>query len=372
MIDDIFRQHSEEYIRKYNPPSEQRKVIRAIINCQTEKMGSRFLICPSCNKTLILHNSCRNRHCPKCQHKERYKWLEKRKTEILNVKYFHIVFTVPHILNQIAYSNKRIFYGTLFEAVNKTIAVFANDAQWLGAQSGAIAILHTWGQNLSFHPHIHVVIPSGGIIKDTEEWINTHSKFFAPVKAMSEVYKSLFCKILIKKLIDKNIKYSQQIVEKSQSLKWVVFAQKPFAKPDYVIDYLGNYTHRVAISNFRIIKNENRKVYFWYKDYKDGSKKKIIELEVIEFIRRFLQHTLPDNFYKIRYFGFMSNRFRTENIQLAKQAIADYQNIEYDDNILEEILDEPCLSTKYPCPNCGKTMIMTICTSEYLLPKPET
>ncbi len=293
MIDNIFRQFAEEYINKYNPPPEHRKVITAINNCQTERMGCRLMICSSCKTTTIIYNSCRNRHCPKCQHKAREKWLEKRTGELLDVKYFHLVFTVPHCFNQIAYSNKKIFYKTLFESVNKTVTIFASDQQWLGAQAGAIAILHTWGQNLSFHPHIHLVIPAGGIIKDTYEWIDTHPKYFAPVKAMSKVFKAVFCKLLNKNFETNNISLDQEIVQSAYKQNWVVFAQKPFEKPKYVINYLGNYTHRVAISNYRIIKIEDRKVFFWYKNYKQSGKRKIMKLDAIKFMRRFLQHVLP-------------------------------------------------------------------------------
>jgi hypothetical protein len=295
--------------------------------------------------------------------------------EILDVKYFHIVFTVPHILNQIAYSNKRVFYQTLFESVNKTITIFANDTKWLGAQPGAIAILHTWGQNLSFHPHIHLVIPGGGIIIDTEEWLNTHPKFFAPVMAISSVFKAVFCKLLTKKLAIENIKADQEIIDKANAQNWIVFAQKPFDKPQYVIDYLGNYTHRVAISNYRIIKIEDRIVYFWYKDYRQSGERKIMKLGVLEFIRRFLQHILPDNFYKIRYFGFMSNRYRSENIRLAKEAICRNKNTEYQNDLFDTILEKVIdlyLKIKYPCPDCGKPMIIADKASNDLYGKPET
>ncbi len=377
MIQEIFRKNADKYINYYNPPPEHIKVIRAVKRCRSGDLGRYVLKCPDCDKTIILNNSCRNRHCPICQHKAREKWLNKRKYELLNVPYFHIVFTLPHILNPLAYKYKKIVFDVLFKSVNQTLNIFADDSKWLGAQAGAIAILHTWGQNLSFHPHIHIVMPAGGLIKDTGEWLNTHKSFFAPVKAISVVYKKIFCKEFEKAFRKQNIEYDKSIIEQAERKKWVVFAQKPFKKPRYVIDYLGNYTHRVAISNYRIMKVQNGKVHFWYKDYYHKGKRKLMVLSEIEFMRRFLQHVLPNNFYKIRYFGFLSNRFKKENILIAKQAIAQNQGKYFVDKSFEEILTELIEKTTanlYPCPVCGGKMSCNpiLVPTNWNFPIPET
>ncbi len=360
MIREIFKQNANEYISRYKPPSEHIKVIRSIRSCRSGDYGHHILTCPDCGEIIILNNSCRNRHCPVCQHKAREKWLDNRKEELLEVPYFHLVFTLPHLLNSLAYKHKKIVFDVLFKSVNRTIEIFANDPKWLGAQAGAIAILHTWGQNLSFHPHIHLVVPAGGLIKDTGEWLNTHPRFFAPVKALSIVFKEIFLKKLTAEFQKQKINYDKIIFLEAQRKKWVVFAQKPFNKPQHVIDYLGNYTHRVAITNYRITKVENGEVYFWYKDYRKNGKRRMMILTEIEFMRRFLQHVLPDNFYKIRYFGFLSNRFRRENILTAKRAIAQNQGKDFTDKSFENKLTEfikKITSNPYPCPKCGGKML---------------
>ncbi len=377
MIQELFKQHADQYISLYKPPGEHIKVIRSIKNCRSGNYGYHILSCPDCGEIKILNNSCRNRHCPVCQHNAREAWLNNRKDELLDVPYFHLVFTLPHILNPIAYKYKTIVFDVLFKAVNRTVEIFAEDPKWLGAQAGAIAILHTWGQNLTFHPHIHLVMPAGGLVKDTGEWINTHPRFFAPVKALSIVFKEIFLKKLRSEFQKQKIEYDKNSLNAAQRKNWVVFAQKPFNKPEHVINYLGNYTHRVAISNYRIIKVENGQVYFWYKDYRKNGSRKIMVLTEIEFMRRFLQHVLPDNFYKIRYFGFLSNRFRRENIFTARCAIAQDQGKDFTDNRFENKLSEfidKITSNPYPCPVCGGKMLCIPVFNEPVtnLPLPET
>ncbi len=377
MIRDIFKKNADLYISRYKPPKEHIKVIRSIKSCRSGDYGRHMLTCPDCEEVIILNNSCRNRHCPVCQHKAREKWLTDRKDELLNVSYFHLVFTLPHLLNPLAYKYKKIVFDVLFKSVNRTIEIFSEDPKWLGAQTGGIAILHTWGQNLSFHPHIHLVIPAGGIIKDTNEWLNTHPRFFAPVKALSIVFKEIFLKKLSIEFQKQKLGFDKNIISQAQRKKWVVFAQKPFEKPQHVIDYLGNYTHKVAISNYRIINVENGKVHFWYKDYRKNSQRKTMILTEIEFMRRFLQHVLPDNFYKIRYFGFLSNRFRKENILIAQRAIAQNSGKDYTEKSIENKLIsfiKKISSNPYPCPKCGGRMLCVPVSDEFIynLPLPET
>ena len=365
-IADIFNKYHTEYINKYQPPIEQLKVISAIKACRTEVLGTQTYACQDCGSILHVYHSCRNRHCPKCQGNARQKWLEERKNELLPVKYFHLVFTVPASLNQIALFNKRLFYGVLFSAVNQTLSAFSNDCKWLGAQYGAISILHTWGQNLSFHPHIHLVIPAGGISEDKMEWKSTRRNFFAPVKAMSITFRNNFCTLLKAMLTNC---YNQvfadelnsffKLIDTANEKAWVVFAQKPFEKPQYVIDYLGNYTHRVAISNHRLIKLENDMVSFYYKDYKQGGQRKIMKLSALEFIRRFLQHVLPLRFCKIRYFGFLSNRFKNKNLAIAREALSNEQKGKV---VMKESIESFFKKitfhvTKNTCSCCGGKMV---------------
>jgi hypothetical protein len=377
MIRDIFCRNAAEYIKLYNPPPEHVKVIRAVSHCQSGDLGHHVLRCPDCGEIIVLNNSCRNRHCPVCQHKAREAWLENRKAELLDVPYFHLIFTLPHVLNPVVYKYKKIAFDVLFQSVNQTIEIFAADPKWLGAQAGAIAVLHTWGQNLSFHPHIHLVMPAGGLIKDTGEWLNMHPRFFAPVQALSMVFKEIFLKKLIKTLREQKIDIDSDMISKAQIKNWIVFAQKPFKKPKFVIDYLGNYTHRVAISNYRIVKAEDGKVMFWYKDYRQEGKRKLMILPELEFMRRFLQHVLPDNFYKIRYFGFMSNRFRSENIHAASLAIAQNRGKYYSEKSFTDELSkfiEKIMSNPYPCPVCGSKMLCIPIFHEKVpdLPLPDT
>lgn len=370
-VADIFKWYGKEYIEKHKPATEQLKVMKAITSCRTEALGSQSYACKDCGNILHVYRSCRNRHCPKCQHNAREKWLGQRKSELLPVKYFHLIFTVPACLNEIALFNKALFYDVLFSSVNYTLSVFAGDRKWMGAQYGAVAILHSWGQNLSFHPHLHVVIPAGGISEDKMEWVSTRKDFFAPVKAMSITFRKKFCSLLQLELNKYYLgKFSEEldrfskIISKAEEKPWVVFAQKPFKKPQYIIDYLGNYTHRVAISNFRLIKIENGHVYFFYKDYKQGGKRKVAKLTVLEFLRRFLQHVLPYRFCKIRYFGFLANRFKNQNLAIARQCLKQENNdrVRLKQSVEKELskisMQLILFAGLCTCPCCGGEMVL--------------
>ena len=370
-VADIFKVYGEKYIEKYRPGTGQLKVMKAITSCRTEALGSQSYACTDCGNILQVYRSCRNRHCPKCQHNARERWLGERKNELLPVKYFHLIFTVPASLNEIALFNKALFYGVLFSSVNYTLSTFSNDPKWMGAQYGAVAILHSWGQNLSFHPHLHVVIPAGGISEDKMEWISTRKDFFAPVKAMSITFRNKFCSLLKSGLnrhyldrFSEGLDKFSEIISKAGEKSWVVFAQKPFKKPQYIIDCLGNYTHRVAISNFRLIKIENGYVYFFYKDYKQGGKRKVTKLAALEFIRRFLQHVLPFRFCKIRYFGFLANRSKQQNLAIARQCLKQENNdrVTLKQSVVNELSRISAqlisLAGSCTCPCCGGTMVL--------------
>jgi hypothetical protein len=322
----IFEKYIGEYTKKHFLSLQQKKVVNDILRCQTEKCGMHTTICTGCGSIDFLYNSCRNRHCPNCQNAQKQKWIGQRKNELLPVSYFHLVFTLPHQLNPIFIANKELCYSLLFENVWKTIEYFSAQPKWLGAKTGCIALLHSWGQNMSYHPHIHCIMPAGGLTEDGMEWLHMHPKFFAPVTEISKKFKELFLQAL--ELEKENLELPitatewEALIINLNKTNWVVFSQASFAKPDYVIDYLGNYTHKIAISNYRLIKLEDDHVFFYWKDYKDNGKEKIMHLPVIEFIRRFLEHVLPYNFYKIRHFGIFSNRYKSANLENAKQCLA--------------------------------------------------
>jgi hypothetical protein len=325
-IAEIFEKYIGEYTKNHSLNMQQRKVVNDILRCRTQKCGMHGTVCTGCGNIDLSYNSCRNRHCPNCQDAQKQKWIGQRKNELLPVSYFHLVFTVPHQLNPVFMANKELCYSLLFENVWKAIEHFSARPKWLGAKTGCIALLHSWGQNLSYHPHIHCIMPSGGLTEDGMEWLHMHPKFFAPVKEISKKFKELFLHALA--LEKENLNPGMvpdewaTLTRALEKTNWVVFSQASFTKPDYVIDYLGNYTHKIAISNYRLIKLEGGHVFFRWKDYKDSGKEKIMRLHVFEFIRRFLEHVLPYNFYKIRHYGIFGNRYKTANIENARRCLA--------------------------------------------------
>jgi len=309
---DIFSSHAKEFMQSHALCTEQLKAFEAIMQCRTAALGGHIDHCDKCGYVQQAYNSCRNRHCPKCQFVKKIQWVDKLAANLPPVKHFHVVFTIPHHLNNLFYINQDKAYSLLFKAANKALMQTAQNPKFLGAEVGAVAILHTWGQTLVYHPHVHLIVPAGGLSEDQVEWIHAGKKFFLPVKVLSAVFRSILCRLLEESVIDGTIKLPDGLAD-FKSLKtqcyeknWVVYCEKPFSCSDSLIQYLGNYTHRVAISNHRIIDHQNGKVTFFYKDYKAAGTKKSITLDAGEFIRRFLQHVLPNGFYKIRYSGFMA------------------------------------------------------------------
>jgi len=309
--------------------------MRAIEVCRTSVLGGHAEACGQCGFTRISYNSCRNRHCPKCQNTERAKWLERRRGELLPVEYFHVVFTVPKEIARIAFYNSEAVYGILFHAAAEALLTIARDPKHLGAEIGFFGILHTWGQNLLHHPHIHFVIPGGGIGPDLE-WVSCPPGFFLPVKALSRLFRRLFLNALNKAFENgalgfigetEELKHEpafRNYLEPLRQSEWVVYAKKPFGGPQKALDYLGRYTHRVALSNDRILDFANGQVTFQWRDYrtKDKYRSRTMTVPAEELIRRFLIHTLPPGFQRIRYFGFMANRFRKEKLELCRQLLA--------------------------------------------------
>jgi len=311
-LSDIFRVSGDNFLKTHNLCADQLKAFHAIQNCRTSALGGHMDRCDSCGYTKQSYNSCRNRHCPKCQFTKKLQWVDKLAANLPPVKYFHVVFTIPDCMNAIFYLNQGKTYSLLFKAASQALMQCAANPKLIGAQAGAVGVLHTWGQTLVYHPHIHMIVPSGGLSEDQMEWISSPKKFFLPVKLLSSVFRGILCRI-IEQAIGKGEILLPDSTADFATLKslcyqknWVVYCQKPFAGPEGIIRYLGNYTHRVAISNHRIEEFENNKVTFSYKDYKTGAIQKSMTLEVNEFVRRFLQHILPSGFYKIRYFGFLA------------------------------------------------------------------
>jgi len=309
---DIFSGQSKNFLRKHTLCAEQLKAFNAIMQCRTAVLGGHVDRCENCGYTRQSYNSCRNRHCPKCQFVKKAQWVDKLAANLPPGKHFHVVFTIPGCLHKLFYINQGKAYSMLFEAAGKALMQCAANPAFLGAQAGAVAILHTWGQTLVYHPHIHMIVPAGGLSEDMMEWIPAGRKFFLPVKALSAVFRGILCRLLEQAVAEGEIKLPEDIISfssvKNQCYQkpWVVYCEKPFSCAENLIQYLGNYTHRVAIFNHRIRNYQDDKVSFCYKDYKAAGIKRMITLDADEFISRFLQHVLPCGFYKIRYFGFMA------------------------------------------------------------------
>jgi hypothetical protein len=369
----ILRQYGEAYRKTHQLPLPQLRVMRAIEVCRTAALGGHVEECGQCDYTRISYNSCRNRHCPKCQNGERAKWLEARKSELLPVEYFHVVFTIPEELARIAFYNREAVYGILFGAASATLLTIARDPKHFGAEIGFFAILHTWGQTLQHHPHVHCVVPGGGLSRDYERWVGCKPGFFLPVRVLSCLFRRLLIEALEQAFQNGELQFCGEIEALSdcaafaqylaplRQKEWVVYAKPPFGGPHQALEYLGRYTHRTAISNERILAINNGEVTFQWKDYRDHKhkqKSRTMTLDADEFVRRFLIHTLPPGFQRIRYFGFLANRHRKDKLQRCRELLA---------TPLIELLPEPvacrillaALTIGFPtrCPKC-KTGIM--------------
>lgn len=307
----ILTQYGDRYCKQYNPCTHQRKAITAITSCRTSAMGGHASQCNHCGYRSQAYNSCRNKHCPKCQFIKQEKWVDKLKERLLPVKHFHFVFTIPDALHTIFYINQAQCYSILFAAAWMAIRKAAANPRFSGAQTGGVALLHTWTQTLNYHPHIHMLVPSGGISEDHMEWIANRRNFFAPSKVLGLIFRGCLCSLLEKGINAGKITIPEseswsQIKGQLYSKNWIIYAQKPIGGVNGVLNYLGRYAHRVAITNSRISEMSEDQVSFRYQDNKNHGERKIMTLQAVEFIRRFMMHILPDNFYKIRYYGIMA------------------------------------------------------------------
>jgi hypothetical protein len=373
-VAEVFRQHGDAFLERYGDTlsSEQRRALRDITACRTAALGGHVEACDQCGHQQIAYNSCRNRHCPKCQATAAAQWMEDRQSELLPVEYFHVVFTLPAALAPIALQNKREVYGLLFRAAAETLRQIADDPKHLGAEIGFLAILHTWGQNLQHHPHVHCVVPGGGLSPDGSRWIGCRPGFFLPVRVLSRVFRGKFLAMLdsafkhgrlsfhgkLSALTDP-VEFQRQLAVSAKT-EWVVHAKPPWGGPEQVLKYLARYTHRVAISNQRLIDLVDDHVRFHWKDYAHGGKQKTMTLKVFEFIRRFLLHVLPAGFVRIRHYGFLANRVCQKKLELCRTLLA---------TIASSVVAEPVPTVKqttepqpktHTCPACGQGRMVII------------
>ncbi len=336
-VADVFRRYGDGYRAQAAATlsTAQRRVMTAIERCRTAALGGHVEPCDHCGHTRVWYNSCGNRHCPTCQSLARAAWIEARTADLLDTEYFHVVFTVPAEIGAIAFQNKAVVYGLLFRAVAETLRIIAADPRHLGAAIGFFAVLHTWGQTLVHHPHLHCVVPGGGLSTDGTRWVSCRPGFFLPVRVLSRLFRRLFLTGLQQAFDDGQLRFAGTLdaladreafashLAPSRQVEWVVYAKAPFAGPQQVLAYVGRYTHRVALSNQRLLDMENGQVRFHYKDYRAASSAhpKAMTLAATEFIRRFLLHALPPGFQRIRYYGLLGNRTRRVKLALCRRLL---------------------------------------------------
>jgi hypothetical protein len=373
-VADIFRRYGDAYRSAHPMPANRLRAMRAIETCRTAEQGGHVDKCEHCGAEVNSYNSCGNRHCPKCQFLKKEKWIEARGKDLLPITYFHVVFTLPDLLNPLVLRNQEVLYELLFKAVSETLSTLARKLKRLGVELGFIAILHTWGQNLMDHPHIHVIVTGGGLTLDGRRWKPCKKDFFIHVKVLSKLFRGKFLAYLKKLRAGNKLIYPGDIsqlaapgafnalISKLYKKNWVVYCKKPFEKTENVIDYLGRYTHRIAISNHRIVKLENDEVSFRWRDYRDKNKVKIMPLKAGEFIRRFLLHVLPFGFVKIRHYGFLGNRCRKEKLAKCRELLscAKQKKTEEKAATWQETLLRLTGFDVAKCPSCGERAMRTI------------
>ena len=377
---DILGEYGEGYISRHHIKGQEKGIIRLLSACRSSVLGSHYEQCDQCDYRGKSYNSCRNRHCPDCQQKDKLQWLDQRMQELLPVGYYHLVFTIPHELNPLCQQNKKVMYNLLFKAASLTILELCRNVKHLGADTGLITVLHTWGQNMMEHPHLHCIMPAGGLSFDRQHWVHSDKKddFFIYYKIISRKFRGKFLYLLQKAFDKEQLYFKGNIRELAnrrrftcftfqlKEMDWVVNIQKPFGKPEKVLEYLSRYVFRIAITNRRIVEVKDGKALFTWKDYRSGYFRKM-RLEIDEFIRRFLLHVLPSGFFKVRYYGIFSSRYRKENLSLSKgllnqqreglrqEAIEDGCPVfEKQDTVWEEILKRIQNYQKPNCPKCRK------------------
>ena len=369
-IADIFRAHGPAWRQAQagHLSLGQLKVMSAIEACRTAALGGHVERCEDCDHVQIAYNSCRNRHCPKCQGAAAQRWLEAREAELLPLAYYHVVFTLPAQIGDIAFHNKAVVYDILFKAASETLLTIAADPKHLGARIGLTAVLHTWGSALTHHPHLHCIVPGGGLSPDGQSWISCRPRFFLPVRVLSRLFRRLFLDRLVEAHAEGRLAFFGDLaglaartafaarLAPPRRAEWVVYAKRPFAGPEAVLAYLARYTHRVAIANSRLVSWDDKAVTFRWKDYRqDGqARRKTMTLDPGEFIRRFLIHVLPTGFHRIRHYGLLANTARADNLAKAR-ALLDAPAPAPAPDINPEA---PSLKPAITCPCCGGRMIL--------------
>jgi hypothetical protein len=364
-VADIFRHHGERYRQSHDGHlgRVERRVMSAVEMCRTARLGGHVQQCMDCEAIRIAYNSCRNRHCPKCQGQASRDWLAARQADLLPVGYFHVVFTLPQQIAGIAFQNKEKVYNILFRAAAETLRTIAADPRHLGAEIGFIAVLHSWGQNLHYHPHIHCIVPGGGLSFNRSRWVACRANFFLPVRVLSLLFRRLFLEELKQAYDQCQLRFFGDIagladpaafsrtVKHMRRIDWVVYAKPPFAGPRQVLAYLGRYTHRIAISNSRLVSIDGDRVAFRWKDYRHHGKQKLMTLDAHEFIRRFLLHTLPDGLHRIRHYGLLANGHRQQKLDLCRRLL----NVPPPELPVEDPDAKPP-PLAHRCPCCGGAM----------------
>lgn len=367
-VADIIREHGDRFIETHGAwlTAQHHRVLRAVARCRTAALGGHLDRCAHCAHRAISYNSCRNRHCPKCLTHARDQWLAERQQELLPVGYHHVVFTLPHELSWLALQNKQVVYDLLFRASAATLLEVAADTTHLGAAIGFLSVLHTWGQNLLHHPHVHCVIPVGGLSLDRTQWVHPRYPFFLPVKVLSRVFRGKCVAGLKRAFRLGRLSFSGRLHPLTEAPAfraflrrlfrhdWVVYAKPPFGGPEHMLQYLARYTHRVAISNQRILNVADDTVTFRWKDYRHGSQPRTMTISAVEFLRRFFLHVLPKGFVRIRFFGFLAHRRRAHDLPLCRGVLASRPS---------QVVPTPTVaattaSAAWPCPHCGGAMIL--------------
>jgi hypothetical protein len=363
---DIVRAHGDAYCRTHRLAKVQQVALRAIASCRTALLGGHRETCDRCGAVRITYNSCRNRHCPKCQTLTKVRWLAARRADLLPIPYFHLVFTLPHPLNALAQGNPRVIYTLLFRAAADTLLTFGHDPRHLGGTIGITAILHTWGQNLSQHLHLHCLVTGGALTTDRSRWIAGRSSFLFPVRALSTVFRAKFLAGLHRAFNAGQLTFAEGTADLARrsafcgflgqlrTVDWIVYAKRPFAGPEQVLGYLGRYTHRVALSNDRLVDLRDGRVQFRWKDYADHDRVKVMTLAAEEFLRRFLLHVVPRGFMRIRHFGLLANRTRRETLTRCRALLDQLPTENAPPETALELLQRLTGIDLSRCPACGE------------------
>jgi predicted RNA-binding Zn-ribbon protein involved in translation (DUF1610 family) len=376
-VADIFRRFGPQFRQQHSGhlSYQQYQVMNAVERCRHAELGGHTLTCQDCGHVHIAYNSCRNRHCPKCQGSAAKRWLQKRMQDVLPIEYYHVVFSLPAELADLAYYNKSVMYKLLFQAVSETLMTLAADPKRLGAKVGGTLVLHTWGSAMTHHPHIHGIITGGGLSADGERWIRCKNSYFLPVKVLSRLFRRLYLQKVTRAFKQQQLKFINRFkklkapndfglwLNQFRKVKWVVYAKPPFGGPESVLAYLSRYTHRVAIANSRLLSLKDQQVTFKYKDYREEDQTKIhkvMTLDVNNFMQRFLLHILPPGFHRIRHFGLLTNSNRKNNLAKARQLLAGATSSAIEEDNNPDMSQTEAIDSSFYCPVCGSLHILVI------------